>query len=212
VVAISHSQRRAAPEVPVAAVIHHGVDPASFPVSPGTGGYVMFLGRMNPDKGAHRAIAVARAAGKQIVLAAKMWEPAKRRYFTECVEPLLGPDAVYVGDVGGVRKLGLLANAEALLNPIRWPEPFGLVMIEALVCGTPVLTFAEGAAPEIVEHGRSGFLCDDEDDMAAAVATCARLVDRAESRARVEACFSTERMVADHLTRVRLPWSDYAAA
>lgn len=199
VVAISHSQRRTAPEVPVAAVIHHGIDPASFPVGQGTGGYVMFLGRMNPDKGAHRAIAIARTAGKQIILAAKMWEPAERRYFTECVEPLLGPDAIYVGEVGGVRKLDLLANAEALLNPIRWTEPFGLVMIEALACGTPVLTFAEGAAPEIVEHGRSGFLCDGEDDMAAAVALVPGL-DRAECRARVEACFSTKRMVADHLT------------
>ena len=127
VVAISHAQRRTVPEVPIAAVIHHGIDPASFPVGR-EGGYVMFLGRMHPAKGVHRAIAVARAAHKRIVLAAKMWEPAERRYFTECVEPLLGDDAVYVGEAGGSHKLDLLANAEALLNPIRWPEPFGLVM------------------------------------------------------------------------------------
>jgi glycosyltransferase involved in cell wall biosynthesis len=202
VVAISHSQRWTAPEVPMAAVIHHGIDPASFPVGRGTGGYVMFLGRMHPAKGAHRAIAVARAAHKRIVLAAKMWEPAERRYFTECVEPLLGDDAVYVGQVGGRQKLDLLANAEALLNPIRWPEPFGLVMIEALACGTPVLSFAEGAAPEIIEHGRSGFLCEDEDDMIAAVGLVPSL-DRADCRARVEAAFTTDRMVRDHLTLYR---------
>jgi glycosyltransferase involved in cell wall biosynthesis len=202
VVAISHAQRGTAPEVPTAAVIHHGIDPASFPVGRGKGGYVMFLGRMHPAKGAHRAIAVARAAHKRIVLAAKMWEPAERRYFTECVEPLLGDDAVYVGQVGGSDKLDLLADAEALLNPIRWPEPFGLVMIEALACGTPVLSFAEGAAAEIVEHGRSGFLCEDEDDMVAAVALVPRL-DRADCRARVEAAFTTDRMVRDHLTLYR---------
>jgi glycosyltransferase involved in cell wall biosynthesis len=202
VVAISRSQRLTAPEVPVAAVIHHGIDPASFPFGRGTGGYVMFLGRMHPAKGAHRAIAVARAANRRIVLAAKMWEPAERRYFTECVELLLGPDAVFVGEVGGRHKLDLLANAAALLNPIRWPEPFGLVMIEALACGTPVLTFAEGAAPEIVEHGRSGFICDDEADMAAAIALVPSL-DRADCRARVETAFSTDRMVRDHLTLYR---------
>jgi glycosyltransferase involved in cell wall biosynthesis len=202
VVAISHAQRRTAPEVPMAAVIHHGIDPASFPVGQGTGGYVMFLGRMHPAKGAHRAIAVARAARKPIVVAAKMWEPAERRYFAECVEPLLGDDAIYVGEVGGSHKLDLLANAEALLNPIRWPEPFGLVMIEALACGTPVLSFAEGAAPEIVEHGRSGFLCADEDDMVAAIARVPSL-DRADCRGRVEAAFTADRMVCDHLTLYR---------
>jgi glycosyltransferase involved in cell wall biosynthesis len=202
VVAISHSQRRTVPEVPVAAVIHHGIDPATFPVGQGAGGYVMFLGRMHPAKGAHRAIAVAKATHKPIILAAKMREPAERRYFTECVQPLLGDDAVFVGEVGGRHKLDLLANAEALLNPIRWPEPFGLVMIEALACGTPVLSFAEGAAPEIVEHGRSGFLCEDEDDMAAAVDLVPSL-DRANCRARVEAAFTTDRMVRDHLTLYR---------
>lgn len=202
IVAISHSQRRSAPEVPITAVIHHGIDTARFPLGRGQGGYVLFLGRMHPDKGAHRAIAVARAAGQRIILAAKMWEPAERRYFAECVEPMLGTDAVYVGEVGGRQKLELLSAAYALLNPIRWPEPFGLVMIEALACGTPVLTFAEGAAPEIVEHGRSGFLCTDEDDMAAALGHVCDL-DRNDCRARVDTHFSTDRMVRDHLDLYR---------
>jgi glycosyltransferase involved in cell wall biosynthesis len=202
VIAISRSQRRSAPEIPMAAVIHHGIDLAAFPVGRGDGGYVLFLGRMHPDKGAHRAIAIARAAGWPIVLAAKMREPAEHRYFATYVEPLLGPDAMYVGEVGGHRKLALLGDAHALINPIRWPEPFGLVMIESLACGTPVLSFPEGAAPEIVEHGRSGFLCRDEADMSAAIGLVADL-DRADARARVATCFTTERMVEDHLALYR---------
>lgn len=198
IVAISHAQRRTAPEIPVAAVIHHGVDVDTFPAGPGDGGYVLFLGRMHPDKGAHRAIEIARAAGKRIVLAAKMWEPDEYRYFAECVEPLLGDDAIYVGEVGGQHKLELLAGAEALVNPIRWPEPFGLVMIEALATGTPVLAFPEGAAPEIIDHGHTGWLCTDEHDMAARLIHVAAL-DRRACRASVEARFSAARMVADHL-------------
>jgi glycosyltransferase involved in cell wall biosynthesis len=202
VVAISQAQRRSAPEVPVAAVIHHGIDVDRFPLGRGDGGYVLFLGRMHPCKGAHRAIAAARAAGRPILLAAKMWEPAERSYFAEWVEPLLGRDAIYVGEVGGRDKLDLLAGAEALLNPIRWPEPFGLVMVEALACGTPVLAFPEGSAPEIVDDGRTGFLCADDDDMAAKMPLAA-YVDRAACRIDVEARFSTERMVDDHVALYR---------
>jgi glycosyltransferase involved in cell wall biosynthesis len=202
IVAISHAQRRSAPEIPVAAVIHHGIDLAPLPLGAGDGGYVVFLGRMSPDKGVHRAVLAARAAGRRIVIAAKMWEESEHRYFAEVVEPLLGPDATYIGPVGGEAKAALLGGAEALLNPIRWPEPFGLVMIEALACGTPVLTFPEGAAPEIVEHGRTGFLCTDEADMAARLDDVAS-IDRAACRASVEARFSTRRMVADHLDLYR---------
>jgi glycosyltransferase involved in cell wall biosynthesis len=202
IIAISHAQRRSAPEIPVVAVIHHGIDVASMPLGRGDGGYVLFLGRMSADKGVHRAIRTARAAGRPIIVAAKMWEEKEHRYFAEVVQPLLGPDAAYVGEVGGAQKMDLLAGAEALLNPIRWPEPFGLVMIEALACGTPVLTFAEGAAPEIVEHGRTGFLCRDEDDMVNRIGQIGEL-DRSACRASVAARFSTSRMVADHLALYR---------
>ncbi|WP_116995631.1 glycosyltransferase family 4 protein [Desertimonas flava] len=198
VVAISHAQRRTAPDVDISAVIHHGIDPASFPFGRGDGGYVMFLGRMHPDKGAHRAIVAARRAGKRLVIAAKMWEPNEHRFFAERVAPLLGDDAVYVGEVGGQRKLDLLAGAEALVNPIRWPEPFGLVMIEALACGTPVLTFASGAAPEIVSHGHTGYLCADVAEMTVALNRIDG-ISRFACRARVEKHFSTDRMVDDHL-------------
>src|SRR5688572_21273745 len=117
IIAISDAQRRSAPDVRVAAVIHHGVDIDLFPMGDGAGGYLLFLGRMSPDKGVHRAIAVARAAQKPLVIAAKMWEPAEHRYFAEEVEPRLGGDVVYIGQVGGQRKLNLLAGAIALVNP-----------------------------------------------------------------------------------------------
>jgi glycosyltransferase involved in cell wall biosynthesis len=202
VVAISHHQRRTAPVVPVAAVIHHGIDVDRYPAGAGDGGYLLFLGRMHPDKGIDRAIAVARAAGQRLVIAAKMWEQAELTYFRDTVEPMLGDDVVFVGQVGGASKLELLGGATALVNPIRWPEPFGLVMIEALACGTPVLAFPEGAAPEIVDHGRTGFLCRDETDMAACVPHVAAL-DRDACRLDVATRFSTARMARQHLALYR---------
>ncbi len=198
VIAISHHQASTAPTVPIAAVIHHGIDLHRYPFGDGDGGYVVFLGRMHPDKGVDGAIRVARAAGRKLLIAAKMWEPDEFHYFAEVVEPLLGPDAVYLGQVGGREKAELLGGAEALLNPICWPEPFGLVMIEALATGTPVLTYPRGAAPEIVDDGVTGYLCRDEDDMVARLGQVAGL-DRARCRQAVAARFSTERMVGDHI-------------
>jgi glycosyltransferase involved in cell wall biosynthesis len=131
-------------------------------------------------------------------MAAKMREAFEVRYFTEMVEPLLGPDAVYLGEVPHQQKLDLLAGASALLFPIRWNEPFGLVMLEALACGTPVLAFPEGAAPEVVEDGRTGYLCEDEQDMTDKLGRLDQ-ISRADCRAAVEGYFSTQRMVADHL-------------
>jgi glycosyltransferase involved in cell wall biosynthesis len=202
IVAISHAQRRDAPDIPVARVIHHGVDASQFPVGDGAGDrdgpYLLFLGRMSEDKGAHRAIEAARKAGYRILLAAKMREPAERAYFAEMVEPLLGDDAHYLGEVSHERKLELLAGAAAVLFPIRWNEPFGMVMIEAMACGTPVLAFPEGAAPEVIDDGRTGFLCGDEAAMVDAITRLPEL-SRADCRAAVEGYFSTERMVADHV-------------
>ena len=199
VVAISQAHARTAPaSIPIAAVIHHGIDVEAFPFGPRPRGYSLFLGRMCPTKGAHRAIHVARRAGEPLVIAAKMREPEEHRYFEEKVRPLLGDGVTFVGEVGGTEKLDLLAGARALLNPITWPEPFGLVMIEALACGTPVLTFPSGAAPEIVRHGVTGYLCADESDMVRRLRDVERL-DRSSCRRSVEASFSTERMVADHL-------------
>ncbi|HUQ39685.1 MAG TPA: glycosyltransferase family 4 protein [Acidimicrobiales bacterium] len=197
-IAISHAQRRPAPHVPIARVIHHGLDASDFPVGDGLGGYCLFLGRMSADKGAHRAIEACRKAGVQLLMAAKMREPAEIEYFDTFVRPHLGPEVQYLGEVPHDRKLELLAGAMALLFPIRWNEPFGMVMIEAMACGTPVLAFPEGAAPEVVEDGRTGFLCHDETDMAEAIGRVGTL-DREVCRASVEGYFSTDRMVNEHL-------------
>jgi glycosyltransferase involved in cell wall biosynthesis len=197
VIAISRAQAAVAPHIPVAAVIHHGIDAEAFPFGDGAGGHTAFLGRMSPDKGAHRAIRVAREAGVPLLLAAKMREPAEHEYFETRVRPLLGGDIEYIGELGPADKKTLLAGAIALLNPIRWGEPFGLVMIESLACGTPVLAFPSGAAPEIIEHGRTGFLCGDEQEMANAVSKVLDL-SRRDCRAAVEGYFSTARMAAEH--------------
>jgi glycosyltransferase involved in cell wall biosynthesis len=202
IVAISHAQRAQAPWLPIARVIHHGIDPNRFPLGRGDCGYVLFLGRMDPKKGAHRAIAAARAAGVRLLLAAKIWDAGERQYFEDGVRPLLGDDCSFLGEVGGDTKLRLLGGASALLNPIRWAEPFGLVMIEALACGTPVLPFCEGAAPEIVDHGRTGFFCRDESDMAAAIGRVPEL-HRDACREAAENRFSAARMVRDHLALYR---------
>jgi glycosyltransferase involved in cell wall biosynthesis len=197
IIAISHAQAAAARGLPLAGVIHHGIDVDRFPVGPGDGGYLLFLGRMTPDKGAEQAIAVARRAGIPLVVAAKMREPAEVRYFEGRVRPLLGPGVEFVGEVGGDDKLALLGGAVALLNPIQWEEPFGLVMIESLACGTPVLSTPRGAAPEILEHGVTGYL-GTEDELVARAGQAAGL-DRGACRAAVAARFSTEKMVGEHL-------------
>ncbi|MHB1547998.1 MAG: glycosyltransferase family 4 protein [Acidimicrobiales bacterium] len=202
IVAISHAQHRAAPEIPVARVIHHGIDATVFPVGDGSGDsdgpYLLFLGRMAPDKGAHRAVRAARKAGVRLLMAAKMREPRERQYFAEVVEPLLGADAVYLGEVPHERKLELLAGATGLLFPIRWNEPFGMVMIEAMACGTPVIAFREGAAPEVVDDGQTGFLCDDEAGMVDAIGRLGS-ISRLTCRQAVEGYFSAERMVSEHI-------------
>lgn len=196
-IAISHAQLRADPGLPVAGVIHHGVDVQDFPLGRGDGDYCMYLGRMVAEKGAHRAILAAKEAGIPILLAGKMREPWETAYFETEIEPLLSDRAQYLGEVPYEEKIRLLSGAKATLFPIRWNEPFGLVMLESLACGTPVLAFAEGAAPEVVADGRTGYLCADEADMGARLRTIAD-IDRAECRADVEVRFSTERMAREH--------------
>jgi glycosyltransferase involved in cell wall biosynthesis len=198
VLAISRHQAATAGDIPIQAVIHHGLDLARFPLGPGGGDYALFLGRMSPDKGIDRAIRVARSAGLPLVIAAKMREPDEHTYFREVVEPMLGPDVEFVGEIGHADKVELLGRATALLNPICWPEPFGMVMIEALACGTPVVVTTCGAAPEIVVDGVTGFVCRDDGELVRGLAAAAS-VDRAACRRRVETHFSARRMVDAHL-------------
>ena len=202
IIAISYEQARRAGLLPVAAVIHHGVDPERFPVGDGQGDddgeYFLFLGRMAPEKGARQAIRAARQAGVRLKIAAKMREPWEQEFFRQEIEPQLSDDVVYLGEVGGAEKLDLIGRATAMLNPIRWAEPFGLVMIESLACGTPVIAFEEGSVPEIVEHGHTGFVVTGVDDMTTHIDKV-HLIDRADCRASVENHFSTARMAADHI-------------
>jgi glycosyltransferase involved in cell wall biosynthesis len=197
-IAISRAQASSAPDVRVARVIHHGVDVAAYPFGEGDGGYCLFLGRMSPEKGAHLAIAAARRAEVPLVMAAKCREPEERDYFRRYVEHSLDHRVTFLGEVATALKHELLASARALLFPIRWNEPFGMVMIEALACGTPVVALRAGSVPEIVEHGRTGYVCDDEDALADAIGQVDR-IDRNECRRTAEVRFSRQRMVEEHL-------------
>lgn len=198
IIAISEHHRRSAAPIPIAAMIHHGLFPNEFPAGDGDGDYALFLGRMTPDKGAHRAIDLAEEAGIRLLLAGKVHTEAERRYFAEEVEPRLGVRCEYLGEIDRLRKVELLGRARCLLNPIAWPEPFGLVMIEALACGTPVITLAHGAASEIVENGITGFIADDLDGLRIALGKLDTL-DRATCRAAIAGHFSARRMVAEHV-------------
>src|SRR5207245_2136073 len=141
--------------------------------SPQGQGYLAFLGRISPEKRPDRAIAIAKATGRQLKIAAKV-DPADRTYFEEKIEPLLDhPLIEFIGEIGDDRKSAFLGGADALLFPIDWPEPFGLVMIEAMACGTPVIAYDRGSASEVVEPGLTGFIVRDEAEAAEAVGRAA---------------------------------------
>jgi glycosyltransferase involved in cell wall biosynthesis len=197
VIAISRHQASTARDTRIAAVIHHGIDVDAVPVGSGEGGFALCLGRMSPDKGIDVAARVARRAGVPLKIAAKLAEPAELDYFDTAVRPLLGGDVEYVGEVGGPAKYELLGAATCLLNPLRWAEPFGMVMIEALACGTPVVATTLGSVGEVIEDGRTGLLRVDEAELATAVIDVAEL-DRGACRASVSERFSLSRMVAGH--------------
>jgi glycosyltransferase involved in cell wall biosynthesis len=193
-VAISDAQRRAAPRLNWAGRVHNAIDVGSFPVGCGSDGYLLWLGRFCPDKGAHLAIDAARAAGWSLVLAGKLNEPAERRYFDEAVRPRLGSGVTYVGEADAAMKRELYGAAAALLFPICWEEPFGLVMIEAMACGTPVIAFRRGSVPEVVDHGVTGLVIDDPEELVGAIRRIGDL-DRAACRHRVERHFDLPVMI-----------------
>lgn len=198
VVAISRHQASTAFGVRLARVIHHGIDPATVPFGAGADGYCCFLGRMSPDKGITTAIEIAHRAGVPLRIAAKMQEPAEWEYFETVVRPLLGSADEFLGELTRPQKTQLLGGAMALLNPIAWDEPFGLVMIEALAAGTPVIATPRGSVPEIVDDGVTGFLGGTVAALTGALMRVAEL-DRTVCRRVVEERFSAQRMAADHL-------------
>ena len=197
-ISISMNQRKPKPDLNWIANCHNALDFSVYPCKPHMGDYLLYLGRMSPDKGAHRAVAVAMETGLPLKLAGKMQEPKEREYFHELVEPHLVNGIEYLGEVTHGEKVELLQNARATLFPIEWEEPFGLVMIESMACGTPVIATRWGAVPEVIEHGRSGIVVDNYRQMADALAEADKL-DPNELRRYVVEEFSPERMVQDYL-------------
>ena len=197
-ISISMNQRKPKPNLNWIANCHNALDFSIYPCKPHRGEYLLFLGRLSPDKGAHRAVAVAMAAGLPLKRAGKMDEPKERQYFHELVEPHLVNGIEYLGEVTHGQKVELLQNARATLFPIEWEEPFGLVMIESMACGTPVIATRWGAVPEVIEDGRSGIVVESYTEMADALERADEL-DPLELRRYVEEEFSPARMVRDYV-------------
>lgn len=191
-VAISRHQASTSRHVRIAEVIHHGIRAEDVPVGPG-GTDACFLGRMHPAKGLLEAIEAAEIAGVHLRIAAKMREPLECEYFEDVVRPALGSNAEYVGELSTEEKYALMGSSCALLNPIQWDEPFGLVMIEALATATPVVATPRGSVPEIVQDGRNGFIGADAEDLADGLRRASSL-DRDACRASVEERFTAAQM------------------
>jgi len=205
-VSISDSQRRFVPAANWAATVYHGLPDEICPLNPaaprGAGRYLAFLGRVSPEKGLDRAIEIARRSGLLLRVAAKV-DTADEHYWRERIVPLLrDPLVEFVGEVDEAGKPAFLGNAVALVFPINWPEPFGLAMIEAMSCGTPVIAWRHGSVPEVVDHGVTGFIVDSIDAAVAAVPRAAGL-DRTRVRSRFEERFSAARMTRDYLSVYR---------
>lgn len=191
---LSYSQRNPIPHANWVGNVYNAVPVEEFAFSPWHGSYLVFLGRMSPEKGPETAIEVAKRVGMPLKIAAKV-NGFERDYFEQVLRPKMDhPLVEFLGEVDEAEKQDLLSGAYALLFPIRWPEPFGLVMIEAMACGTPVLAFGCGAVPEILEHDTTGFICADVDEMVARCTDVASL-DRRACRRRVLARFSVAAMV-----------------
>ena len=198
-VSISNDQRRPLPTLPWLATVYHGIDVDLFPFVPEPkGDYLVFVGRISPEKRPDHAIEIARRAGMKLKIAAKV-DAADREYFATTIAPLLTePHVEFIGEVGDGDKGELLGNARALLFPIDWPEPFGLIMIEAMATGTPVIATRRGSVPEVVDHGVTGLIVDDVDGAVGAVEEVGTL-DRAAVRRRFEERFSADRMASDYV-------------
>ena len=199
-VSISDDQRRPCPDWHWLRTIHHGLPADLYPFAPlPRGGYLAFLGRICPEKRPDHAIDIARRAGVRLKIAAKV-DRVDQTYFDEVIRPLLrDPLIEYVGEIGERDKAAFLGGARGLLFPIDWPEPFGLVLIEAMACGTPVIAYRRGSVPEVIDDDWTGFIVD---DVAGAVAAVAKLecLDCGAVRARFEQRFTAKRMANDYLT------------
>ena len=202
VVSISDSQREPLPHAGYVATVPHGVPARLLLPGFGAGGYLAFLGRISPEKAPDAAIRIAAAAGMPLKIAAKV-DNVDREYFAERIKPMLGTAHVeFIGEIGDDEKGAFLGNAAGLLFPIAWREPFGLAMIEAMACGTPVIAFRNGSVPEVIDEGVTGFIVEDE-EQAAIAARQLRGLDRARIRRVFEERFTARRMAEDYVTVYR---------
>jgi glycosyltransferase involved in cell wall biosynthesis len=202
VISISNAQRRPVPHAGWVRTIHHGLPENLLTPQPVKPSYFAFLGRIAPEKRVDRAIHIARETGVPLKIAAKV-DKADRDYFEENIKALIdGTHVEYIGEIADAEKSAFLSGAHALLVPIDWPEPFGLVMIEALACGTPVIAYNRGSVPEVIEDGVTGFVVEDEQG---AIGATYRLheLSRARIRQRFEERFTARRMALDYLAAYR---------
>jgi glycosyltransferase involved in cell wall biosynthesis len=198
VVSISDSQRGPLPQANWIGTVHHGLPQNQFPFSPKSQDYFAFVGRISPEKRVDRAIRIATTLGVPLKIAAKIDKADRNYYETQIADLMKHPLVEYIGEIGEEAKGEFLGNARALLFPIDWPEPFGLVMIEAMACGTPVVAFRKGSVPEVIEDGVSGFIVD---DMNAAIEAAAKTdsLDRRRVRDAFDGRFTAKRMAEDYL-------------
>jgi glycosyltransferase involved in cell wall biosynthesis len=191
---LTEAQRRAAPHLPWVGVVPNGIDVDAYPYRSEKDDFVLFFGRMSPHKGVHVAIRAARDAGRHLVIAGPWTTPDEQAYFEAAVRPQLGSGVDWVGSTAGEARTDLLAGARCLLFPVVWEEPFGLVMIEAMACGTPVVALRAGAVPEVVANGATGIVCADTQELTHAI-DAATSIDPAQCRAHVRDRFSVAGMV-----------------
>ncbi len=198
VISISDKQREPLPQANWLGTVYHGLPAGLHKAGTGNGGYLAFLGRISPEKGLDGAISTAKAAGIKLKIAAKI-DKADKEYFEEHIKPLLDhPLIEFIGEINEKEKTAFLGNALAMLFLINWDEPFGLVMIEAMACGTPVIAFGRGSVPEIIEHEKNGFIVHSEKEATEAV-TLARQLSRKKVRESFEQRFTARRMALDYI-------------
>jgi glycosyltransferase involved in cell wall biosynthesis len=198
-VSISDSQRRPIPRLNWVRTVHHGMPASLLTPQPVKQEYAAFLGRISPEKGVDRAIRIAGKDGLKLKIAAKV-DNADKEYYDSEIKPLIqgNPDIEFIGEINDAQKPDFLSGAHCLIFPINWPEPFGLVMIEAMACGTPVIAFNCGSVPEVMDDGVTGFIVNNVDEAVAAVGKIHRL-DRARVRATFDRRFTARRMAEDYL-------------